>query len=112
MNKEMALERIKQGFLQSQAMLLALGDENRQLIIVALLQVGCTGTRVGTLTAETHLSRPAISHHLKILKVAGLVTLRKVGTKHYYAVNPSANFAVLQSTTAVIQQLAQEEINE
>ncbi|MFD0896625.1 ArsR/SmtB family transcription factor [Loigolactobacillus binensis] len=109
MNKQAALEKISSGFKQSQALLLALGDENRQLIILALLQIGCTGTRVGMLTAKTHLSRPAISHHLKILKAAGLVTLRKEGTMHYYAVNPNADFALLQRTTAVIQQLAQEE---
>ncbi|GEN95933.1 hypothetical protein PET01_19830 [Pediococcus ethanolidurans] len=42
--------------------------------------------RVGELTTRTHLSRPAVSHHLKILKEAKLVSIRKDGTKHYYAV--------------------------
>ncbi len=42
------------------------------------------GTRVGAITEKTHLSRPAISHHIKILKDAGVVEMRKEGTKNYY----------------------------
>lgn len=33
---------------------------------------------------KTHLSRPAVSHHLKILKEAEIVNLRREGTKNYY----------------------------
>ena len=32
----------------------------------------------------TSLSRPAISHHLKILKEAGIVDIRQEGTANYY----------------------------
>ncbi|WP_341481872.1 metalloregulator ArsR/SmtB family transcription factor [Enterococcus cecorum] len=42
------------------------------------------GTRVGAITEKTHLSRPAVSHHIKILKDAGVVGMRKEGTKNYY----------------------------
>ena len=105
MDKQATLAAITQGFVRSQSLLLALGDENRQLLIIALLRFGCDGARVGALTAQTRLSRPAVSHHLKILKDADLVTLRKEGTKYYYAVNPNGNFAVIQSTTAMIQTL-------
>ena len=42
------------------------------------------GARVGTITEKTHLSRPAVSHHIKILKDAGVVEMRKEGTKNYY----------------------------
>ena len=44
----------------------------------------CTGVRVGEITAKTHLSRPAVSHHLKILKEAGIVRMRREGTRNYY----------------------------
>lgn len=43
-----------------------------------------SGTRVGAITEKTHLSRPAVSHHIKILKDAGVVGMRKEGTKNYY----------------------------
>ena len=39
---------------------------------------------VNEITCRTSLSRPAISHHLKILKQAGLVDIRQEGTANYY----------------------------
>ena len=42
------------------------------------------GARVGEITQKTHLSRPAVSHHLKILKDAGIIKMRRQGTKNYY----------------------------
>ena len=65
---------------------LAMGDENRQHIIVALL-ANYGGMRVGELTKRTNLSRPAVSHHLKILKDAGIVSMFKVATKNFYHVD-------------------------
>lgn len=39
---------------------------------------------MGDITAKTHLSRPAVSHHIRILKDAGLLKVRREGTKNYY----------------------------
>ncbi|MEG6523627.1 ArsR/SmtB family transcription factor [Desulfotomaculum sp. 1211_IL3151] len=39
--------------------------------------------RVGEIKAKTHLSRPAVSHHLKILKDIGIVKMREEGTKNF-----------------------------
>ena len=39
---------------------------------------------VNEITKRTSLSRPAISHHLKILKEAGIVDIRQEGTANYY----------------------------
>nr|WP_236883270.1 ArsR family transcriptional regulator [Clostridium botulinum] len=36
------------------------------------------------MSKKTHLSRPAVSHHLQILKRAEIVNVRKEGTKNYY----------------------------
>lgn len=66
--------------------LLAMGDETRQHIIVVLLE-NYGGMRVGEITKRTHLSRPAVSHHLKILKDAGIVSMYKVGTMNFYHVD-------------------------
>jgi DNA-binding transcriptional ArsR family regulator len=35
------------------------------------------------------VSQPAVSQHLKVLKEAGLVTVRKDGTSRIYAVDPA-----------------------
>ena len=47
----------------------------------------CGGTRVVDIAKKTHLSRPAVSHHMQILKDAGFVTSRKEGTMIYYSIN-------------------------
>lgn len=50
-----------------------------------MMQMGeCGGVRVGTITEKTNLSRPAVSHHLRILKDAGIIKVRREATKNYY----------------------------
>ena len=65
----------------------AMGDETRQLILLTLLEGDFNGIRVGEITEKTHLSRPAVSHHLKILKNSGIINMHREGTKNYYYVN-------------------------
>lgn len=62
----------------------ALSDENR-LHILELLQ---GGERCACVLLENlHLSQPTLSHHMKILCDAGLVTGRKEGKWVYYTLN-------------------------
>ena len=78
------LEGIQTEFTALSDFLIALGDEKRQAIIIALLEdQACVGRRVTELTEATQLSRPAVSHHLKILKQAKLIDCRSEGTKNY-----------------------------
>jgi len=42
---------------------------------------------VGELAAELPVSRPAVSQHLRVLELAGLVTHQREGTRHLYEVN-------------------------
>jgi ArsR family transcriptional regulator len=79
-------------FEQSQGILTVLGDETRQHLILAMMQSGsCTGLRVNEIAQRTSLSRPAVSHHLRIMKDAGLVKVRKEGTKNFYYFDESAS---------------------
>lgn len=39
---------------------------------------------MGEIARGTNLSRPAVSHHLKILREAGIVKMRREGTRNYY----------------------------
>lgn len=79
------IRALAEEFRACQKILLALGDENRQHLILEMMQMGeCGGVRVGRITGKTHLSRPAVSHHLQILKEAGLIKMRREGTKNYY----------------------------
>ena len=87
MDKQTELHRIQQSFTDLAVLLAAIRDETRQYLIQAMFELPCKqegGTRVGAITEKTHLSRPAVSHHIKILKDAGVVGMRKEGTKNYY----------------------------
>jgi DNA-binding transcriptional ArsR family regulator len=77
--------KLSQEFKTCGKTLLALGDENRQHLILEMMQMGdCSGVRVGKITERTNLSRPAVSHHLQILKSAGILKVRREGTRNYY----------------------------
>lgn len=65
------------------AVLSALGNETRQLILVELLK-NYGGIRVNDLADKVGLSRAAVSHHLKIMKDAGIADYYRVGTLNYY----------------------------
>lgn len=84
------LQTIKREFKVASNFLVAVGDQKRQAIIIALLNDKvCDGLRVTELTKATNLSRPAVSHHLKILKQANIVNFKSVGTKNYYFLAPN-----------------------
>ena len=72
-----SLNIITREFKECKKVLLAIGDDTRQAIIIALLESDCNGIRVGEITKKTHLSRPAVSHHLKILKESGIINMRR-----------------------------------
>lgn len=78
------LEEIAAKFKGCRKAISAMGDETRQLILLTLLESDFNGIRVGEITEKTHLSRPAVSHHLQILKEAEIVNVRREGTKNYY----------------------------
>ena len=78
-----AMRELAKQFDGCRDMLVALGNESRQMIFMALLE-NPGGVRVGDLALLAGLSRPATSHHLKILKDAGLVESFKRGTMNFY----------------------------
>lgn len=83
------IEKLAEDFENCRKVLLALGDENRQHLILEMMKMEkCSGARVGDITERTHLSRPAVSHHLQILKEAGILKVRKEATKNYYYFDP------------------------
>lgn len=85
MEQNAEIARLAKEFKRCRKTLLALGDENRQHLILEMMAMDCCeGVRVGAITEKTNLSRPAVSHHLQILKDAGLIKVRREGTKNYY----------------------------
>lgn len=65
------------------------------------------GVRVDDITKKTNLSRPAVSHHLQIMKDAGIVKVRKEGTKNYYYFDPEMEaFEQLVSTLQLAMKIS------
>ena len=87
---EERLRKIVEGFQECRNAFTAIGDETRQLILLVLLESDLSGIRVGEIAKKAHLTRPSVSHHLQILKEAGIVALRKEGTKNYYYLSADA----------------------
>jgi len=72
----------------------ALGDTARQDILLLLEKH--KQLNVTEIAERSPLSRPAVSHHLKILREAGIVSIIKQGTKRYYYVSIEANIDLLK----------------
>jgi len=100
--------QITHDFKRNQDVLVAIGNETRQSILISLAQgVQHLGMRVGEIERRTHLSRPAISHHLRILKNAGIVSVHKEGTKNYYRLNAKDAMLDLQSLISQVLLLCE-----
>lgn len=86
------MRALSNDFQECRDVLFAIGDTTRQHIMLALIEAGChPGMRVGDITAKTHLSRPAVSHHLKVLKDAKILSVYRTGTMNYYYLDPTHN---------------------
>jgi len=74
----------------------ALGDEHRQRILLTFEK----GERltVGQIAGVATLSRPAVSHHLKILRNAGVLEAERAGREVYLRINRE----VLEQTLATV----------
>lgn len=78
------IEKIYTAFHNEIPIFIAFSDDERLKLFLRILQKGNDGIHVNALTSTSHLSRPAVSHHLKVLKDCGLISFRKIGTKMYY----------------------------
>lgn len=102
------IKELAEEFKRCSTALAAIGDETRQSIILALLEGAENGRRVGEITESVSLSRPAVSHHLKVLKDAGIVSVRRDGTMNYYYLNPKeSTLSRIRSLMARVDELIQ-----
>jgi len=121
----MHAEDFNELFRNCMPIFIALGDEVRLAIIEGLACISLyddlgndvtdirtslsikpsQGMNVKEITEMTRLSRPAISHHLKILKEAGLVNVRQEGTANYYYLTISDSTKKLCSLGKYLQEL-------
>ena len=76
----------------------ALGDEHRQRILLTFER----GERlnVGQIVEVSTLSRSAVSHHLKLMREAGVLGSEKIGKEVYYWVDKRF---IEEALTAVLE---------
>jgi DNA-binding transcriptional ArsR family regulator len=68
-----------------EAVMRALADESRRTLLEAL--TGGPGS-AGELAALLPIARPGVSRHLRVLREAGLVEVRKEAQRRVYALRP------------------------
>ncbi len=79
-----------------------LQDESRQDMLILLFDKG--EMTVNQLTDHMSLSRPTVSHHLKLLYSADLVTYRKDGKERYYSVCLEEALVILKDLVQSIEE--------
>jgi len=80
----------------------ALGDVHRQRLVLSFE----SGERlnVGQLVEVSTLSRSTVSHHLKILREAGVLESEKIGKEVYFWVNKNFLREVFGDVTNYLEQ--------
>lgn len=99
----MSLDQLFKLLDEGRPLLDVLKDEQRQELIKVLSYEGelC----VNDLSQKVNISRPTVSHHLKILKSVNLVSVRKEGVTHFYQINFSKMIPYLKDVLDVLTHL-------
>jgi ArsR family transcriptional regulator len=85
------------------ALLKAVGDPHRLTILATLARVDAE-VCVCDFTDGLPLNQPTVSHHLRILREAELVTCERRGTWVYYRLAPDAFERLADALTSVFRQ--------
>lgn len=80
--------------------LVALGDPTRQQILMALSR---ERLNVGELAERFPLSRPAMSHHLKVLTDAGVLACERDGRERVYRVDVARCRALVRALGGFVE---------
>lgn len=103
--------KLIQDFQNCSVAITALGDENRlHMLYEMMIEANPRGIRVGEIVNKSNLSRQAVYNHLKILREAKIVNVRREGTKNYYYIDPDMKMLkdliyVLQRTVKYVEEL-------
>lgn len=78
-----------------------IGNENRYRVLEALMKEPLT---VGEIAKKVNLPQPAVSQHLKVLKVAHLVEDERRGQEVLYSINVSYMAGLLKKLATGLPQ--------
>jgi ArsR family transcriptional regulator, arsenate/arsenite/antimonite-responsive transcriptional repressor len=94
---------VRDDFEPAAALLKAIADPYR-LTILATLAAAPDEVCVCDFTDALPLNQPTVSHHLRILREANLVTCERRGTWVYYRIANDAQSRIDQALTSVFRQ--------
>lgn len=89
-------------FRESLPILQVLSDPNRQDILLFLSEND--KMTVNEITERLPLSRPAVSHHLKLLKNAGVIKVEQLGTQRYYYLSMQESVELLRRLLTALER--------
>jgi DNA-binding transcriptional ArsR family regulator len=78
----------------------AIADPTRRAILTRLAQAGGAERSAGELSASFAMTLSAVSQHLRVLREAGLVEVRKAGRERLYRLNADPLREVAEWTRA------------
>jgi ArsR family transcriptional regulator, arsenate/arsenite/antimonite-responsive transcriptional repressor len=93
----------KGDFASAATLLKAIADPYR-LTMLATLAAATADVCVCDFTEALPLNQPTVSHHLRILREAGLVECERRGTWVYYRMTPDAQSRVDEALASVFRQ--------
>ncbi|MED4454974.1 metalloregulator ArsR/SmtB family transcription factor [Metabacillus fastidiosus] len=82
-----------------------LGDPIRQQIIALLIDKDTMN--VTQIAEHIPMSRPTVSHHLKILRQVGLLKVQKKGTEMYYSLEINEAIALMKQLVQFVEEECQ-----
>jgi DNA-binding transcriptional ArsR family regulator len=80
----------------------ALGDEHRQRILLTFERR--ERLNIGQIVKVSTLGRTAVSHHLRVLREAGVLSSEKVGKEVYFWINRSFLVDAMETVTDYIRR--------
>ncbi|GEQ06243.1 ArsR family transcriptional regulator [Staphylococcus gallinarum] len=89
-------------FKRGSKLLNILQDEKRQQILVLLCRE--QQLTVNQITELLPISRPAVSHHLKMMYEVGLLRVKQVGLERYYSSDLEDALAWLKELTSSLEE--------
>lgn len=104
MNPASHQRRMKQASHDSVAEFFRVLAEPARLKLVRAMTMRCEA--VSTLVAETGLAQPLVSHHLRVLKEAGIVRAERRGSFIFYCLADEAVWKTLQQCSTLASRLA------
>ncbi|WHX28881.1 metalloregulator ArsR/SmtB family transcription factor [Brevibacillus agri] len=95
-------EKAIQIFMQLSPYFQGLGDPVRQQIVALLIDK--ESLNVSQIAEHIPMSRPTVSHHLKILRQAGLLQAQKKGTEIYYRLEIAEAISLFKQLVQFVEE--------